>query len=205
MRNAERDTVRIEVVTRTFVAIGRPDGASHLGWLLETLNNPAASRHIDLHDASLRSVHRTEPAMRLQAPLVVRRDDIVFASFEGPDYAPGVVRPPVVERPVLLLAPPFQILGSVFFTPEADTSRALRSLVHGFFLVRHARVFSIEGDALGDGDQVVVNGAQVQMTTIARQHIAPARATKPATRRRAPASGAAEAAQPDERRTTRAA
>jgi hypothetical protein len=163
--------VRIEVVTTTFVASGRPEGVHDLGRLIEMLNNPAVSRHIELHDPAIRPLYRAQAAIDLDAPMLVRRDEIVFANFEGPYFTHGVIRTPQVDAPVLLMAPPFQIAGTIAIAPGAQPTQALRSAVQGFFVVRTARVFDAEGNALGQGDQIIVNGAAVQMTSSTRRHI----------------------------------
>ena len=111
--NGRLPEVRIEVVTTTFVASGRPEGVHDLGRFLESLNNPAVSRHIELHDPAIRPLYRAQAAIDLDAPMLVRRDEIVFANFEGPYFTHGVVRPAEVDAPVLLMAPPFQIAGTI--------------------------------------------------------------------------------------------
>jgi len=174
--------VRIEVVTTTFVASGRPDGIHDLGRLLENLNNPAVSRHIELAAPAVRPLYRAQAHVELDAPLLIRRQEIVFANFDGPYFARGVVMPPQVDVSVLLMAPPFQIQGMVALSPTAAPTEALRSVVGGFFNVRFARVFDAEGNQLGEGDQIIVNGAAVQMTCATRCHIeaiAPAAQPRP--------------------------
>ncbi|MDP9237885.1 MAG: hypothetical protein M3P30_10920 [Chloroflexota bacterium] len=177
--------VRIEVVTTTFVASGRPEGVHDLGRFLEGLNNPAMSRYIELHDAAIRPLYRAQAAIDLDAPMLVRRDEIVFANFEGPYFMHGAVRPAQIDAPALLMAPPFQIAGTIAIAPGADATAALRSAVHGFLVVQKARVFDAEGNDLGQGDQIIVNGAAVQMTSSTRRHIAvaPAKATLQAIER----------------------
>jgi hypothetical protein len=169
--NGRLPEVRIEVVTTTFVASGRPEGVHDLGRLMEMLNNPAGSRHIELHDPAIRPLYRAQAAIDLDAPMLVRRDEIVFANFEGPYFTHGVIRPAQVDAPVLLMAPPFQIAGTIGIAPGAQATQALRSAVQGFFVVRAARVFDAEGNSLGEGEQIIVNGATVQMTSSTRRHI----------------------------------
>jgi hypothetical protein len=65
--------VRIEVVTTTFVASGQPDGIHDLGRFLENLNNPVASRHIELRSPAIRPLYRAQTHVSLDAPLLVRR------------------------------------------------------------------------------------------------------------------------------------
>lgn len=172
--------VRIEVVTTTFVASGRPAGIHDLGRLLENLNNPAVSRHIELLAPAVRPLYRAQAHVELDAPLLVRREEIVFANFDGPHFTRGVVMPPRVDVPVLLMAPPFQIQGMVALPPAAEPAEALRNVIGGFFSVRFARVFDADGNQLGEGDQIIVNGAAVQMTCATRRHIeAPLPAAQP--------------------------
>lgn len=163
--------VRIEIVTAAFVASGRPEGIHDLGRLLENLNNPAIGKHIELADASLRPLYRGEARTPLDAALLVRRDEIVFANFEGPFLTHHAVRPPAADTPALLLAPPFQIQGTVALAPGAVPVPALRTIVGAFFLVKQARVFDADGNPLGEGEQIIVNGAAVQMTAATTQHI----------------------------------
>lgn len=171
--------VRIEVVTASFVASGVPSGIHSLSGFLETLNNPALSRYIELNDAAVRPLYRAQAAVDLDAPMLVRRDDVVFANFEGPYFTADAASAPATAAPVLLLAPPFQIAGSMRVPAEADATQALRAAVAGFFIVRDARVFDAEGNGLGQGDQIVVNGSVVQMTSPTRRRIeTPARATQ---------------------------
>lgn len=199
--------VRAEVVTTTFVASGTPEGIHDLGRFLEALNNPAIARHIELRDPAIRPLYRAAALMQLEAPLLVRRGDIVFANFEGPHFTRGNVRPPAAATPVLLMAPPFQISGTFDAAPGADPTQALRQAAHGFFVVRSACVYDAEGNMLGEGDQIIVNGAAVQMTAASRRHIdavsAPARRPTAATAR---ANG--QLSEPEEQtepRVTRAA
>ena len=163
--------VRIEVVTTTFVASGHPDGIHDLGRFLENLNNPMASRHIELRSPAIRPLYRAQTHVSLDAPLLVRREEIVFANFDGPYFTHGVVRKPDTDVPALLMAPPFQIQGTVGIDAGADATQAMRSLMHGFFMVRNARVFDADGNPLGEGDQIVVNGFAVQMASATQRHI----------------------------------
>lgn len=183
MRTVERQasTVRVEAVTTTFVASGQPDGVHDLGRFLEMLNNPALSRQIEMCAASIRPLYRAGGQVQLEAPVLVRRDDIIFANFEGPHFVRGTVRPPTIDLPVLLMAPPFQISGIVQFPKGADATQALRTMTQTFFVVRRASVFDADGNALGEGEQIIVNGGLVQMTSASARYI---EATAPATTRR---------------------
>jgi hypothetical protein len=163
--------VRVEVVTTTFVASGRPTGVQDLGRFIENLNNPAAPHQIELRDPAVRPLYRATNQLHLNAPLLVRREEIVFANFEGPYLNHGSVRPTQVDVPVLLLAPPFQIQGHVALAPGADATQTLRMAAQGFFVVTRARVYDAEGSALGEGDQIIINGMAVQMTAATKQHI----------------------------------
>ena len=163
--------VRIEVVTTTFVASGQPEGIHDLGRFLENLNNPVASRHIELKSPAIRPLYRAQTHVSLDAPLLVRREEIVFANFDGPYFTHGVVRKPNADVPALLMAPPFQIHGVIGIDAGADATQAMRALMHGFFMVRNARVFDADGNPLGEGDQIVVNGFAVQMASATKRHI----------------------------------
>ncbi|MEX2245749.1 MAG: hypothetical protein WEC75_03590, partial [Dehalococcoidia bacterium] len=158
-------------MTTTFVASGRPDGVHDLGRFLENLNNPAIAHDVELLDASVRPLYSARDRVRLDAPLLVKRGDIVFANFEGPRAMPAPVRSSLAEAVVLLLAPPFQISGTALFPQESNPQRALRSVVRGFFSLRDAHVFDADGMPLGEGEQIVVNAAAVQMTSATRQRI----------------------------------
>ena len=162
--------VRIEVVTTTFVASGEPAGIHDLDRFIEALNNPQVSHQIELTNPAVRPLYRASDQLHLDASLLIRRDEIVFANFEGPSIAadPNTTQ---IDAPVLLLAPPFQIQGLVSLAPGTDATQALRSMVGGFFAVRKASVFDADGNALGEGEQIIVNGAAVQMTAATRQHI----------------------------------
>ena len=162
--------VRIEVVTTTFVASGEPAGIHDLDRFIEALNNPQVSHQIELTSPAVRPLYRASDQLHLDASLLIRRDEIVFANFEGPSMAadPHATQ---IDAPVLLLAPPFQIQGLVSLAPGTDATQALRSIVGGFFVVRKASVFDADGNALGEGEQIIVNGAAVQMTAATRQHI----------------------------------
>jgi hypothetical protein len=174
---------RVEAVTTTFVASGQPEGIHDMGRFLENLNNPSVFRHIELRDPAVRPLYRASSQLHLDAPLLIRREDIVFATVEGPYLTRGAVRPEQVDAPVLLMAPPFQIQGTVALAPGAAPTQALRSLVQGFFVVRRATVFDADGNALGEGDYIIVNGAVVQMATASRRHISAG--APPAAQRRA--------------------
>ena len=67
----------------------------------------------------------------------------------------------MTETPCLMLAPPFQIQGDV---PLAAGSRpgagAADARSAGFFAVSDARVYDADGYLLGEGEQIVVNGAR---------------------------------------------
>jgi hypothetical protein len=195
--------VRMEAVTATFVAAGCPAGIHDLGGLLENLNNPALARHIELQDPAVRPLYRAGLPLQLEEPMLVRRDEIIFANFEGPYFTRGAIRSPEVDVPVLLLAPPFQIQGSVILQPGAEATQALRSSLHQFFVVRHARVFDADGTPLGEGEQIIVNGAAVVMTSATQHHI-PALAEAPAARRPTTLTPI-DPAQPDEDHSIRAA
>ncbi|MHB8514541.1 MAG: hypothetical protein ACYC9X_00170 [Dehalococcoidia bacterium] len=177
--------VRIETVTSAFVAAGTPAGIHDLGRFLEQLNNRTLGEQIELHDATVRPLYRAGRPLQLDAPIVVRREQTIFANFEGPYFTRGTVKPVRINAPVLLLAPPFQIRGVVEFEPEADGTQALRTHLHRFFVVRDARVYDAEGNELGQGEQIVVNGAAVQMVSATALHIA-APAARPAGRDAAP-------------------
>jgi hypothetical protein len=162
--------VRVEVVTTTFVASGQPEGIHDLDRFVEVLNNPQISQQITLIDPAVRPLYRASDQLHLGAPLLVRREEIVFANFEGPSFAEDAAASQV-EAPVLLLAPPFQIQGVVSLARGSDPTQALRAIVGGFFAVRRASVFDADGNALGEGEQIIVNGAAVQMTAATGQHI----------------------------------
>lgn len=163
--------VRMETVTSTFVAAGNPNGIHDLGRLLEQLNNRVLGEQLELHDATLRPLYRAGRPLAVDAPVVVRREQIIFCNFEGPYFTRGIVQPVRTSAPVLLLAPPFQIRGTMSFALEADRTQALRSELHRFFIVREARVFDAEGNELGEGEQIIVNGAAVQMISATAMHI----------------------------------
>ena len=157
--------VRIEVVTTTFVASGEPAGIHDLDRFIEALNNPQVSHQIELTSPAVRPLYRASDQLHLDASLLIRRDEIVFANFEGPSMVadPHTTQ---IDAPVLLLAPPFQIQGLVSLAPGSDATQALRSMVGGFFAVRKASVFDADGNALGEGEQIIVNGAAVQMLSL---------------------------------------
>ena len=196
--------VRMEVVTTTFVAAGEPKGMHDLGRLLENLNNPAMSRQIELNDPAVRPLYHATEVLQLGAPLLVRRDEMIFATFDGPFFTRGNVRAPQTDVPVLLLAPPFQVQGVVALTPGIEPTQALRALAQTFFVVRNARVFDAEGEMLGEGEQIVVNGAMVQMACATDRRIGDALKATP----RMPAAArvitadAIESEQRDERPAT---
>lgn len=174
--------VRIEIVTTTFVASGQPEGIHDLGRFLENLNNPMASRHIELRSPAIRPLYRAQTHVGLDTVLLVRREEIVFANFDGPYFTHGAVRKSDLDMPALLLAPPFQIQGTIGVDAGADATQAMRGLMHGFFVVRNASVFDADGNPLGEGDQIVVNGFAVQMASATPRHIeAIAAAPAPAT------------------------
>ena len=162
---------RMEIVTATFVAAGMPAGLTDLGRVLERLNHAGIASQIELHVATVRPLYRSGLPLELQAPMLVRRDDVIFVNFEGPDAARGAIRPAQSDVPVLLLAPPFQIQGDVPLPPDADPTEFLSQAMHRFFVVGHAKVFDAEGTQLGEGEQIVVNGAAVVMTSMTRDHI----------------------------------
>jgi len=172
---------RVEVVTAMFVASGIPEEARELGRFLEALNNPAGARQIALADAAVRPLYRAAEQTPLGATMLVRRDEIIFANFDGPFLSRPAVRPTMSRTPVLLLAPPFQISGAIEMAPGADPMATLRLLTNAFFLVRDASVFDADGNLLGEGDEIVVNGAAVQLAAPTRARIAVAAMTTPRT------------------------
>jgi hypothetical protein len=171
--------VRVEVVTTTFVASGQPEGIRDLECFVEMLNNPQNPGQMTLIDPAVRPLYRATDQLHLEAPLLIRREEIVFANFEGPNFA-GNGASPQIDAPVLLLAPPFQIQGLVSLASGADPTQALRAILGGFFAVRAACVFDADGNALGEGEQIIVNGAAIQMTAATGQHIDVAAASRPA-------------------------
>ena len=162
---------RVEVVTASFVAAGRPEGIHDLGRLLENLNNGMVSRHIELADPAIRPLYRATASLSLEAPLLIRREDIIFATFDGPHFTRATAEPETFDVPVLLMAPPFQIQGVFAVQQDADVTQALRFATRGFFPIRDTRVFDADGAPLGEGEGIVVNGAAVQMMSASRQHI----------------------------------
>jgi hypothetical protein len=162
---------RVELVTAAFVASGRPDGAHDFGRLLENLNNPTLFGCIELHQPSVRPLYSGGDPLALDVPLLVRREDVIFAAFEGPYFTRGLVRPQQVDVPVLLLTPPFQVQGTVAMPPGVDRTQALRNLVRGFFAVRDAQVLDSDGAPLREGEQIAVNGALVEMYGATERHI----------------------------------
>jgi hypothetical protein len=192
--------VRVEIVTTTFVASGRPEGIPNLDRFVEALNNPQVSQQITLMDPAVRPLYRASDQLHLEAALLIRREEIVFANFEGPSF--GNEGSSMIDAPVLLLAPPFQIQGMVSLPAGTDRTLALRGVVSGFFAVRKASVFDADGNALGEGEQIIVNGAAVQMTAATGQHIDVATAPRVEA---APASVAAEVAPETPARRQRAA
>jgi hypothetical protein len=199
---AERQSeVRIELVTAAFVGSGVPEGIHDLGRFLENLNNPAVAHQIELRAPSVRPLYHATLHVELDAPLLVRREDVIFATFDGPYFARGVVKPPAVAVPVLLMAPPFQISGSLELPASVDATQALRTAMPPFFAIKFARVFDIDGVQLGEGEQIIVNGAAVQMQSATRRHIEAAAPAATATKRREIEPVPAEEAQ----RSTRAA
>jgi len=193
--------VRIELVTAAFVASGTPVGVNDLGRFLENLNNPSIAHQIDLCDPAVRPLYHATLHADLDSPLLVRREDIVFATFDGPFFARGVVKPPCVQVPVLLMAPPFQISGSLELAANVDATQALRSAMPPFFTVRFARVFDTEGVQLGEGEHIIVNGAAVQMRSATRRVIEAAGAPTTTSKRREVQTEAVE----ESERSTRAA
>ena len=180
--------VRVEVVTTTFVASGVPDGVHDLGRLLENLNNPTMSRQIELHRPAIRPLYRATAQLPLDAPLLVRRDQIIFAHFEGPHYTRGTVPAERVHAPVLLLAPPFQIQGMIARPTGTEAGGSLRTLMQSFFVVSHALVYDADGNVLGEGEQIIVNGAAMQMTCATSAHIGAAAVVPASTQHRAAAA-----------------
>lgn len=163
---------RVEVVTTTFVASGKPDGVHDLGRLIENLNNPALSRQLELHAPVVRPLYRATSQLELDAPLLVRREDIIFINFEGPHFTRGLWKPSTIDVSALLMAPPFQVQGSVAVAQDAEITQGLRAMAQGFFVIRDARVFDAEGALLGEGEQIVINGGAIQMMSATRRHIA---------------------------------
>jgi hypothetical protein len=193
--------VRVELVTSAFVASGAPEGIHDLGRFLENLNNPSVAHHVELREPAVRPLYHATLHVELDAPLLVRREDIIFATFDGPHFARGVVKPPSAHVPVLLMAPPFQISGSLELPASVDATQALRTAMPPFFAVKFACVFDADGVQLGEGEQIVVNGAAVQMRSATRKRIEAADA--PAVQR---ARRELESVPPEEsQRTTRAA
>jgi hypothetical protein len=202
--------VRVEVVTSAFVASGRPEGVHDLGRLLENLNHPGLSGDLELHAPAIRPLYASAPQLDLGAPLLIRRDDIIFLNFEGPHYTRGNTNGFHEDLPVLLIAPPFQIQGVVAIARGAEPTPALRTLGQAFFVVYQSQVFDADGAALGEGEQIVVNGRAMQMLSATARRIQAQRTPTPApareTRARDEAVERPEAA-PEKRprRDTRAA
>jgi hypothetical protein len=163
--------VRAEIVTTTFVASGKPDGIHDLGRFLENLNNPALTRHIELASPAIRPLYRATASLSLEAPLLIRREDIIFATFDGPHFTRATAPPATFDVPVLLIAPPFQIQGVYATQQDAEITQALRLAARSFFMVKETRVFDADGAPLGEGETIIVNGAAVQMMSATRQHI----------------------------------
>jgi hypothetical protein len=202
MRTEPRPGVtRAEIVTTTFVASGRPEGIHDLGRMLELLNNRSIGAQIELRAPAIRPLYRATPSLELEAPLLVRREDIIFVTFEGPHYTRGMARADTTEVPVLLMAPPFQIQGALAVHRGAEFTQALRFASERFFVVRNTKVYDADGSPLGEGDRIIINGGAVQMMSATRRHITVA--STPAKTQLEPAD-AVEPALPEDA-TTRAA
>jgi hypothetical protein len=184
--------VRAEIVTTTFVASGRPEGIHDLGRFLENLNNRSVNAQVELCSPAIRPLYRATASLELEAPLLVRREDIIFANFEGPHFTRGFTQSETVDVPVLLMAPPFQIQGVFTAGRGADVTQALRFASERFFVIKSTRVFDADGSPLGEGDRIVVNGAAVQMMSATRQHIAVSTTATPSARREPAQSDAPE-------------
>lgn len=169
--------VRVEIVTTTFVASGRPEGIHDLGRMLETLNNTSIGAQIELRAPAVRPLYRATASLELEAPLLVRREDIIFVNFEGPQFTRGAGRADTADVPVLLMAPPFQIQGVLAVHRGAEFTQALRFASERFFVIRNTRVFDADGSPLGEGDRIIVNGGAVQMMSATRRHISVSNAT----------------------------
>lgn len=165
------EAIRLEIVTTTFVASGTPAGVHEAGRLLEMLNNPRISEQIELMTPVVRPLYRAGSQLELGAPLLVRRDDIIFANFEGPRMTPGRGEDGTVLTPALLMAPPFQVQGLVRVALHADATQALRGLARTFFIITQATVYDADGALLGEGEQIIINGAAVQMMSVTAKHI----------------------------------
>ncbi len=177
------EAIRLEVVTTTFVASGSPAGIHELGRLMETLNNPALSGQFELQSPVVRPLYRAGAQLELGAPLLVRRDDIIFANFEGPQMTHDLAERGTVQTPVLLMAPPFQVQGLVRVLDGADATQALRALAERFFVVTGATVYDAEGAVLGEGEHIIINGTAVQMMSATTRHIETASPVPAAVRR----------------------
>jgi hypothetical protein len=183
---------RAEIVTTTFVASGRPDGSHDLGRFLENLNSDSKI-HIELASPAIRPLYRATNSLQLEAPLLIRGEDVIFATFDGPHFTRGTARPATIDVPVLLMAPPFQIQGTYAVQQDADVTQALRFASKQFFVINDTRVFDADGAPLGEGERIIINGAAVQMMSATRQHISVTTAA-PTARREATVEVADEAA-----------
>jgi hypothetical protein len=168
---------RAEIVTTTFVASGRPEGIHDLGRMLELLNNRSIGAQIELRAPAIRPLYRATAALELEAPLLVRREDIIFVTFEGPHFTRGNARADTTDVPILLMAPPFQIQGSLAVHRGAEFTQALRFAAERFFVIRNTKVFDADGSPLGEGDRIIINGSAVQMMSATRRHIGVASTT----------------------------
>ena len=163
--------VRAEIVTAAFVASGRPEGIHDLGRFLEYVNNAALGEQIELRAPAVRPLYRATASLQLDAPLLIRRREMIFANFDGPHFTRGATRPDTSDVGVLLMVPPFQIQGVLSVPKGTDVTQALRFAAERFFVLDSTRVFDTEGAPLGEGERIVVNGAAVQMMSASRQHI----------------------------------
>jgi hypothetical protein len=200
--NGASPTPRVEVVTSTFVASGVPAGAQDLDRFLEILNNPSVGKQITLEQATVRPLYRAASPLALEAPILVRRSDIVFANFEGPACDEDRLDPRSTTAPCLFLAPPFQVQGTASFSAGADPAPALQSALAGFLLVRDASVYDADGYMLGQGERIIVNGMAVQMATPSGRHIEAFAETAGITRRRSRTADKDEDTDEIEPRTT---
>jgi hypothetical protein len=72
--------VRVEAVTSSLVASGEPEGVHDLGRLLENLNNTGINGDLELREPAIRPLYSSTQTLELGAPLLIRRDDIIFAA-----------------------------------------------------------------------------------------------------------------------------
>jgi hypothetical protein len=164
----------LEIVTRDHLIAARCPALERYARLLDLLNN-ADVIFLELADVEVRSLHSPSDATESAGTLLLRKDQILFASpveaaDEGTQQGPEGYRRDHVEKrvfPAVVFVPPFSIRGNVHLPKAAEEQYAIPILLKGFLAMTGARAVCERNAFAREREFLAVNGQLAEMISYA--------------------------------------